>query len=72
MFKDLDFEMLSKVTEGKSWRFLKQLINNTVLSFAHTRLKNPRSKLITTQDIIKNIELIEEKVKSNKIWFLDN
>lgn len=70
LFKDLDYELLAKKTKWKSWRFIKQLVNNAVLSFAHSRRKNPESELITTKDIIKGIKLVDsgEKVK-NEIWF---
>jgi AAA+ superfamily predicted ATPase len=66
----LDYELLAKETKWKSWRFIKQLINNTVLNFAHSRIKNPKSNLITTEDIINGIKLIEETEKTkSKIWF---
>lgn len=71
LFEDeLDYELLAKKTKWKSWRFIKILINNTVLSFAHSRVKNPKSPLITTQDIINGIKLVEDDEKSKiKIWF---
>jgi hypothetical protein len=43
-------------------------MNNTVLNFAHSRIKNSTSELIKTEDIIKGIKLIDEQEKAkNKI-----
>jgi transitional endoplasmic reticulum ATPase len=70
LFNELDYELLAKKTKWKSWRFIKQLMNNTVLNFAHSRIKNSTSELIKTEDIIKGIKLIDEQEKAkNKIWF---
>ncbi len=71
IFKDIDYNFLAKKTKWKSWRFIKQLINNAVLSFAYSRIDNPKSKLITPQDIINWIWLVEEEVEKtkNKMWF---
>ena len=70
IFKELDYKLLAKNTDWKSWRFIKQLVNNVVLNFAHTRIDNPRSKLITTKDIIEWINVIEKDEEKNRwIWF---
>lgn len=59
LFKNIDYKLLAEKTKWKSWRFIKQLINNAVLDFAHNRLLNSRCKLITTEKIIEWILLIE-------------
>ena len=67
-FWDINYNILSKETSWKSGRFIKKLINNAVTKFAHNRLKNSKSKLITTQDILNGLKLAELEEK-NSIWF---
>lgn len=70
LFWEIDYDLLAKKTDGKSWRFIKQLINNVILNFAHSKIKNDKHPLITTEDIINGITLIEKEEKQkNSIGF---
>ncbi len=71
LFGKLDYDKLSEKLEWKSWRFIKQLMNNTVLAFAQEKLYDPDVELISTQDILDKIKITDAEINKSqkKIWF---
>lgn len=70
--ESIDFNLIAKKLNDKSWRFIKNLVYNTAESFVNDILEWEVREKITTQDIIDAIKYTKENEEENKdkvMWF---